>query len=138
VEWERFVVELRDTFNARGTVKSQGSLRQWTNGNLQALLEPTATGQRIRLRTVKGGALASMTGSLVLIGLSAAAMIGAAAQGLLGDVTLLTAIGVSSLAGVGTFASSALRLPRWARLRQRQMDEVAARIALTTSASERP
>src|SRR5690349_10605313 len=49
-EWERFVVELRETFNARGNVTSYGSLRQWTNGNLQALLEPTPTGHRIRLR----------------------------------------------------------------------------------------
>lgn len=52
-EWERFIVDLRETFNARGVVKTQGSLRQWTNGNLQALLEPTATGHRIRLRTTR-------------------------------------------------------------------------------------
>ena len=138
VEWERFVVELRDTFNARGTVRSQGSLRQWTNGNLQALLEPTATGQRIRLRTVKGGAAGSVVSSLLLLGLSAATLIGAAAQGLMGDATLLTTIGASGLAGAGILASNALRLPRWARLRQRQMDDVAARIAHTTSASELP
>src|SRR5215203_4970217 len=37
-EWERVVVDLRETFNARGSVRSEGSLRQWTNGNLQALL----------------------------------------------------------------------------------------------------
>ena len=51
-EWERLVVDLRETFDARGRVTSHGTLRQWTNGNLQALLEPTATGHRLRLRTV--------------------------------------------------------------------------------------
>ncbi len=45
-EWEQLVVQLRDVFNARGTMRSDGSLRQWTNGNLQVLLEPTETGHR--------------------------------------------------------------------------------------------
>src|SRR4051812_7964811 len=53
-EWERLVVQLREVFNARGTMRSEGSLRQWTNGNLQVLLEPTATGHRLRFRTVHG------------------------------------------------------------------------------------
>ena len=51
-EWERLVVDLRETFDARGVLRHEGSLRQWTNGNLQALLEPTATGHRVRLRTM--------------------------------------------------------------------------------------
>jgi hypothetical protein len=37
-EWERLVVRLREVFDARGTMRSEGSLRQWTNGNLQVLL----------------------------------------------------------------------------------------------------
>src|SRR5690242_2363980 len=45
-EWEQLVVELREVFNARGTMSGSGGFRQWTNGNLQALLEPTPTGQR--------------------------------------------------------------------------------------------
>jgi hypothetical protein len=129
-EWERLVVDLRDTFNARGTVKSHGSLRQWTNGNLQVLLEPTATGDRVRLRTAKGGALGSLVSGMLLVGLSAAGLIGAAAQGLLGDATLLSTMGLSALAGAGIVASNAVRLPRWGRTRQRQMDEIAARLAL--------
>ena len=42
-EWERLVVDLRETFDAKGAVKREGSFRQWTNGNLQALVEPTAS-----------------------------------------------------------------------------------------------
>src|SRR5687768_13447924 len=38
-EWELIVADLRETFEARGVVRQEGSLRQWTNGNLQALLE---------------------------------------------------------------------------------------------------
>src|ERR1051325_3482510 len=33
-EWERFVGDLRDTFEARGHVESQGGFRHWWNGNL--------------------------------------------------------------------------------------------------------
>src|SRR5262245_31608043 len=36
-EWDRLVVDLRETFEARGVVRREGSLKQWTNGNLQVL-----------------------------------------------------------------------------------------------------
>ena len=55
-EWERLVVDLRETFDARGVVRTDGAFRQWTNGNLQVLVEPDGAGQRIRLRTLRGGA----------------------------------------------------------------------------------
>src|SRR5687767_2602959 len=48
-EWEHLVVELRDVFQARGRIKAEGSFRQWTNGNLYVLLEPTPAGHRLRL-----------------------------------------------------------------------------------------
>src|SRR5207237_10553479 len=67
-EWERLVVQLRDVFKARGRTKSEGSLRQWTNGNLYALLEPTPTGDRLRLGSLNGGATASLKLGLVVLG----------------------------------------------------------------------
>lgn len=36
-EWERFDVDLRETFDEREARRSEGSIRQWANGNLQAL-----------------------------------------------------------------------------------------------------
>ncbi len=48
-DWERLVADLRETFEARGTVRYDGPFRQWTNGNLQALVEPTPNGHRLRL-----------------------------------------------------------------------------------------
>src|SRR6185503_6120179 len=45
-EWDRVVVQLREVFNATGRTRVEGGLRQWSNGNLQVRLEPTATGQR--------------------------------------------------------------------------------------------
>lgn len=50
-EWEHLVVELREVFNAKGTVRAYGSFREWTNGNLQALLEPRRRGRQMEAIT---------------------------------------------------------------------------------------
>src|ERR1041384_7029784 len=60
-EWERLVVELREVFKARGRTQSDGSLRQWPNGNLYALLEPVPGGQRLRVGSLNGAARARIT-----------------------------------------------------------------------------
>ncbi|HJU90037.1 MAG TPA: hypothetical protein VJ672_11625 [Gemmatimonadaceae bacterium] len=130
-EWERLVVDLRETFNARGVVRKEGSLRQWTNGNLQALLEPTETGQRLRLRTVKGNAPPMMAAGFAMVALSIASFVIAALRGGPADPGMLLGMGILGAAGLGMFASAALRLPGWARTRERQMEEIAARAALT-------
>ncbi len=127
-EWERVVVDLRETFDARGRVQREGSLRQWTNGNLQALLEPTPMGDRIRLRTVKGDARSMAVVGLTMIAVSAAALFSEVTQGAALDAAALSTMGAVGVAGIGTLAATALRLPRWARTRRRQMEELAARI----------
>ena len=132
-EWDRFVVDLRETFDARGTLRHEGSLRQWTNGNLQALLEPTATGHRIRLRTIKGDARSLMVGGLAMLGVGTVALIAAVLRSGGIDTGMLASQGFLALMGAGMFGIGALRLPSWARLRRRQMEEVAARVAVAAS-----
>ncbi len=125
-EWERLVVQLREVFNARGRTRSDGSLRQWTNGNLQVLLEPTETGHRLRFRTTHGAARASIGAGLAVLGVTAIVAVSGAIWGTLGDAA--SGIALMAAAGVGMIVSGALRLPRWARLRERQMEALAARI----------
>jgi hypothetical protein len=132
-EWDRFVVDLRETFDARGTLRHEGSLRQWTNGNLQALLEPTATGHRIRLRTFKRDARSLMLIGLAMLGFASVTVIAAALRGGVLDAAMLSSQGFLAIMGAGMFGIGALRLPGWARLRQRQMEEVAARVAVAAS-----
>ncbi|UCF21541.1 MAG: hypothetical protein JSU87_09215 [Gemmatimonadota bacterium] len=134
-EWEHLVGDLRETFDARGRVRYDGPFRQWTNGNLQALLEPTATGHRLRLQTVKGDARGLMSGGLALLGVAATLIVASAVTGgLAGSVS-----GIVFLAalGVGMFGLGAIRLPGWARLRRRQMEAVAERLALAARARPR-
>lgn len=134
-EWERLVVDLRETFDARGKVSAHGSFRQWTNGNLQALLEPTETGHRLRLKTVKGNARAMLIAGLGMLGFAAASLIGPILGG--GGVEAGD-VGIFALLGLGFLGVGAIQLPSWARLRRRQMDDVAARLAqvASTTASE--
>jgi hypothetical protein len=128
-EWERFIVQVRETFNARGTMTSQGSLKQWSNGNLQVLLEPTAAGHRVRFKTVKGNAPVTLGGGLVV---TAAGMIGeitAVLTGVAHDLGLVASFGVLGAIGIGAVAATVLRLPRWASTRKAQMEELGARVS---------
>jgi hypothetical protein len=128
-EWERIVADLRETFEAPGVVREQGSLRQWTNGNLQALLEPTATGQRLRMRTVKGNAPWLIGGGMLVFTGAAAALATAFATGVTHDTGLMASILTAMTGGAGMFGASAGRLPGWAQRRQQQMDQIADRAA---------
>jgi hypothetical protein len=130
-EWEVLVAELRETFAARGQVTSRGGVREWTNGNLHAFLEPTETGHRLRLRTHKGGAMAlNRTGAAGL----AIGLILLTVLVLTGD--LLTMRGIISIVpplilagmGGGALALNGLSLPRWAREREGQMEYIAGRV----------
>jgi hypothetical protein len=134
-EWEHLVVDLRETFDARGTVRYDGPFRQWTNGNLQALLEPTASGHRVRLRTVKGDARAQMTAGLSMLGVTAAILIAFGVTGQFAEAWPVT--GFLSAIGLGMFGIGAIRLPGWARLRSRQMEAIAGRLALAVKSLPR-
>ena len=126
-EWERFVVQLREVFNARGKTRSDGALRQWTNGNLHVLLEPTDTGHRLRFGTRHGAASAAIGGGFVFLGMAATVTAVTAFSGALGEAVY--GIGLLAVTGIGMIVSGALRLPRWARLRSRQMEALAVQVA---------
>lgn len=130
-DWERLVADLRTTFEARGTVKYDGPFRQWTNGNLQALLEPTRHGHRLRLQTVKGDSRALMTGGVIVLGGATATFIAVAVAGGLGNAGTVTGIGFMALTGLGMFAAGAVRVSGWARRRRAQIEEIIVRLAGT-------
>ena len=124
-DWERLVADLRTTFEARGAVRYDGPFRQWTNGNLQALVEPTATGHRIRLQTMSGQSRALMTGGMTAVGMAAAMMVGAAVTG---NPEIAGGAGVIAMTGLGMFGFGALRLRGWARERKAQIAGIIARL----------
>jgi hypothetical protein len=134
-DWERLVADLRSTFEARGTVRYDGPFRQWTNGNLQALLEPTPNGHRLRLHTVKGDSRALMTGGAAVLGGATATWLAATVAGGLSNAGTVTGVGFMAMVGLGMFAAGALRVSGWARRRTTQIEEVLARLAIAARAS---
>lgn len=132
-EWDRLVVQLREVFGARGRIRTDGSLRQWSNGNLHVLLEPTATGHRLRFGTTHGGARAGIAAGLVLIGAAAVTALATAFTGTMGQAT--TGIAVMLIAGTVMIANRAIRLPTWARTRAQQMASLGSRLLLPPSSN---
>jgi hypothetical protein len=128
-EWERLVVDLRQTFDARGVIRQEGSLRSWTNGNLQVLLEPTSTGQRLRLKTVKGSAEGLIGGGIAIFTAGAVLTVAALVKGVVPDSGLTAALTFLMGGGLVMFGAGAFSLPSWARRRRQQMDEIADRAA---------
>lgn len=132
-EWHRLVLDLRDTFDAKGKVREEGSFREWTNGNLQALLEPTGTGERLRLKTVKGDAKPALIGGLTMFAVFSVLLVLGTLFGSLTDPTNLFWV----IAGGLLFAVQRVRLPRWAETRELQMEGIVARLTAGVEGAER-
>lgn len=115
-EWGVLVTELRRTFGANGRISSAGELREWRNGNLHAVVEPTQEGYQLRMGTRKGQAPAlALTGLFMF--LMAFGMF--AGGGVIGPI-VLSAVGLLFLGQLG-------RLPTWAELREAQMERIGQR-----------
>ena len=126
-EWEVLVSVLRETFGVRGKVRLHGGTREWTNNNLHAFLEPTGTGHRLRLNAHQVGA--RFFNKLGATGLAlGASLLGVFLTTGSSPVILEIPLILSVLFGGGALASNLLRLPPWARERERQMEEIAGRV----------
>ena len=134
-EWEMLVAELRETFGARGRDRSSGGLRAWNNGNLHAYVEPTESGYRLRLGTTKGNAVASNRFGMATLLAGLILSILRFAEVLDEDLVVLL---VWPLMGALALAFNALRLPRWAREREEQMEHIATRARTLVSAAPQP
>lgn len=124
-EWAILVSELRETFRARGKMVSHGDLREWHNGNLHALIEPTQTGYRLRLSTLKTSAVPTVTAGIAALVYGFVMLIALLLTGQVLDAfispALLLALGATAV-GYG-----AIQLPAWAREREKQMEHIVAR-----------
>ncbi len=135
-EWAMLVAEMRETFHARGRDASQSGLREWRNGNLHALVEPTEVGYRLRLGTTKGDAVGfNRMGAGVLVMALVALLVLWLSGGLPEAVFLPTML---ALMGGGALGYNAMRLPGWAGEREEQMERIAARALVLLSSEPVP
>jgi hypothetical protein len=95
-------------------------------GNLHASAEPTQSGYRLRLGTLKGDA--SGINALGVTGIATGAISFGALAISGGLLEALFVPVMFTAAGVGALLSNMLRLPRWAQTREQQMEHIAARV----------
>jgi hypothetical protein len=124
-EWELLVAEFRNTFGVKGQTTGSGGLREWSHGYLNVCVEKTVRGDQLRMSTRRDdGPLFNAIGigmTTFAAILSAALAAGGKPAKALGILVIFGGIGLSFL-GVSQFM---LRLPRWARARERQMETIA-------------
>lgn len=124
-EWELLVAEIRRTFGARGQLTEAGSLREWSNGNLHVYVEPTETGHRLRMGTLKGNAASVTAMGVVGLGMGIVFLISLLADGKLAKGLFLPV--AFMVMGAAALVSNLVGLPKWARQREQQMNHIANR-----------
>lgn len=132
-EWVQLVSEFRSTFGTHGSTTSSGGLREWSQGNLHVSVEPTEHGEQLRLTTLKDDAMALNGLGTVLAGMATLMSIVVAASGKPDKALLI--LGMFGGMSLAAFATNLIRMPRWARTRQRQMEAVAERAVKLLSTS---
>ena len=122
-EWEQMISEFRTTFGTKGRATTSGGLREWTHGNLHICVEPTAHGEQLRLSTLKDDGIALNVMGTAMGAMAALSSAVVTAAGKPGKALLVLAMfGGMSLTA---FVTNLIRLPRWARERERQMEALA-------------
>lgn len=123
-EWDQLVVMARDLFAARGQLRQDGSFRQWTNGNLQVLLEPGPHGHRIRLRTMNGFARSLIIGGTGAIGIAIVVALVPLLEGSQEMIANLDGMAILGLAGLAMIGRGVFGLRGWAKRRQEQFRQL--------------
>ena len=127
-EWDQLVVAARETFAARGSLRQDGAFRQWTNGNLQLLLEPTAAGHRLRFRTLNGHARRMILGGIAMVTLAGVVTAVALLSGAPGVAERLDGMAIIGGVGAVMLGRGIWGLRRWAARREVQFVELGRRL----------
>ncbi len=122
-EWEQLISEFRTTFGAHGKATSSGGLREWSVGSLHICVEPTSHGEQLRLSTVKSDAQVLNAFGLMMAGMSA--LMGAVVTAAGKPEKAILVLGMFGGMSLASFGANLVRLPRWARERERQMEAIA-------------
>lgn len=129
-EWQLVVAEFREVSGEKGQLTSQEGARGWTGGDLHAVLEPTETGHRLRLRAQKDNAVAVTRMGAAGLGLGLLLFVFFLLNAAVGDVAVPGFVISLLVAGWGgvALAPNVLGLPRWAHKREGQMEYLAGRV----------
>ncbi len=122
-EWEQLIAHFRTTFGSQGQAVATGGMREWSQGNLHICVEPTEHGEQLRLSTLKSDAQVLNGVGLLMSGM--AVLMGAVATAAGKADKAIVIAGMFGGMALAAFAVNLVRLPRWAREREQQMEAVA-------------
>jgi hypothetical protein len=123
-EWELLVSDFRDTFGVQGRVTTSGGFREWSSATLHISIEPTASGEQLRLTSLKDDAIIfNFFGAITaVLAVLTGAVVAAAGKP---PEKAFAAFGMFGGMALAAFVVNVIRLPQWARERERQFEEVA-------------
>lgn len=123
-EWEQLISQFRTTFGTPGHTTTSGGLREWSQGDMHISVEPTEHGEQLRLSTRNEAAVALNGLGIVTGGMSVltAATVTAAGK----PEKALAVLAMFGGMALAAFGANVVRLPGWARERERQMEAIAA------------
>lgn len=133
-EWEQLIAEFRTTFGATGVATSSGGLRDWSHGDLHISVEPTEHGEQLRVVALRDDAVA-FNGMAIAMG-GFGALMSAVVAGAGKPEKALVVLGMFGGMAIATFAANLIRLPRWGRERERQLEAVTQHAVRLLSGSE--
>lgn len=122
-EWERLVVECRNAFGHQGVTSMEGTMRQWSVGNLHVSVEPTADGAQLRMSTLKDDAL--VLNLLTVLMSTFALIVGGVVTAGGKPEKAVAVVGLFGGIAVAAFVANLIRMPPWARARKQQINELA-------------
>jgi hypothetical protein len=123
-EWEQLISQFRTTFGTQGGISTtSGGLREWTQGDLHITVEPTEHGEQLRLTTLKNDAIA-LNGLALVLG-TMAALMGATVAAAGKPEKALAVVGMFGGMALISIVANLVRLPAWARERERQLEAAA-------------
>lgn len=122
-EWEQLMSEFRTTFGGPGRATTSGRRREWAHADMHICAEPTEQGEQLRLSALQYDAMV-FNGLGIVLGMMS--MLMATALIIAGrPAKAFEILGIFGGIALAPFVVSFIRLPRWAREHERQMEAIA-------------
>jgi len=136
-DWERLVVDLRRTFKTRGTIKQDGSFREWSHGYTHAYVEPSENGYELRIEIKNGNTKGLLYSGILYVFLAIVMFITLSSKADSGDMVPSVLSGILAVGGIGSFLYPMIFGSGWARKKEQQIEGICERTSRAVVSEEK-
>ncbi|MBX2818401.1 MAG: hypothetical protein KTR29_01930, partial [Rhodothermaceae bacterium] len=126
-DWERLVVDLRRTFKKRGTIKQDGSFREWSHGFTHAYVEPAENGYELRIEVKNGNTKGLLYSGILYVILAILMFIALGSSADPGIMVASILSGILAAGGIGSFVYPMIFGSGWAKKKEEQIEGLCER-----------